>query len=45
LLEAAIEARQADLAREAFLLGRRLYAERPKAFARRLRRYWEAWRG
>jgi CHAD domain-containing protein len=45
LLEAAIEARQADLAREAFPLGRRLYAERPKAFARRLRRYWEAWRG
>lgn len=45
LLEAAIEARQADLAREAFPLGRRLYAERPKAFVRRLRRYWEAWRG
>lgn len=45
LLEAAIEARQADLARGALDLGRRLYAERPKAFARRLRRYWEAWRG
>lgn len=45
LLEAVIEARQTDLAREAFPLGRRLYAERPKAFARRLRRYWEAWRG
>lgn len=45
LLEAAIEARQAELAREAFALGRRLYAERPKAFGRRLRRYWEAWRG
>jgi CHAD domain-containing protein len=45
LLEAAIEARQTDLAGEAFALGRRLYAERPKAFGRRLRRYWEAWRG
>lgn len=45
LLEAAIEARQVGLAREAFPLGRRIYAERPKAFARRLRRYWEAWRG
>lgn len=45
LLEAAIEARQSDLTGEAFQLGRRLYAERPKAFSRRLRRYWEAWRG
>lgn len=45
LLEAAIEARQTSLAGEAFQLGRRLYAERPKAFGRRLRRYWEAWRG
>lgn len=45
LLEAAIEARQSGLAREALDLGRRLYAERPKAFGRRLRRYWEAWRG
>lgn len=45
LLEAAIEARQTDLAGDAFPLGRRLHAERPKAFGRRLRRYWEAWRG
>jgi CHAD domain-containing protein len=44
-LEAAIEARQERFAREALELGRRLYAERPRAFARRLRRYWEAWRG
>lgn len=44
-LEAAIDARQAELAGEAFDLGRRLYAERPKAYGRRLRRYWEAWRG
>jgi CHAD domain-containing protein len=45
LLEAAIEARQTGLVGEAFQLGRRLYAERPKAFSRRLRRYREAWRG
>lgn len=44
-LEAAIEARQRQLAEEALPLGRRLYAERPKALDRRLRRYWEAWRG
>ncbi|HET7510449.1 MAG TPA: CHAD domain-containing protein [Solirubrobacterales bacterium] len=44
-LEAAIDARQAQLAVEAFALGRRLYAEPPKAYGRRLRRYWQAWRG
>ncbi len=44
-LEAAIDARQAQLAGEALDRGRRLYAERPKAYGRRLRRYWEAWRG
>lgn len=44
-LETAIDARQTELARAAFPLGRRLYAERPKAFSRRLCRYWEAWRG
>jgi CHAD domain-containing protein len=44
-LEAAISRRQAELAGEAFDLGRRLYAEPPKAYSRRLRRYWEAWRG
>ncbi|MGN6217573.1 MAG: CHAD domain-containing protein [Solirubrobacterales bacterium] len=42
-LEGAIFKRQKDLAGEAFGLGRRLYAEKPKAFERRLRRYWEAW--
>lgn len=41
-LEAAIGRRQEELAAAAFPLGRRLYAERPKAFSRRLRRYWEA---
>lgn len=44
-LEAAIEAREAELAAAAFDLGHRLYAERPRDFSRRLRRYWEAWRG
>jgi CHAD domain-containing protein len=42
-LEAAIDRRQEELAAEAFPLGRRLYAERPKDFSRRLRRYREAW--
>jgi CHAD domain-containing protein len=44
-LEAAIARRQEDLAADAFSLGRRIYAERPKQFSRRLRRYWQAWRG
>ncbi|MDQ2630566.1 MAG: CHAD domain-containing protein [Actinomycetota bacterium] len=44
-LEAAIDAQQEQLAAGAFELGRRLYAERPKEFGRRLGRYWEAWRG
>jgi CHAD domain-containing protein len=44
-LLAAIANRQEELAGEAFDLGRRLYAERPKQFRRRLRGYWSAWRG
>lgn len=36
--------RRAQLQREAFELGARLYAERPRDFAARLRLYWEAWR-
>lgn len=43
-LEAAIGRRQEELGAAAFPLGRRLYAERPKDFSRRLRRYREAWR-
>jgi CHAD domain-containing protein len=35
---------QAELLKEAFELGERLYAEKPKAFERRLRAYWRAWR-
>jgi CHAD domain-containing protein len=44
-LAAAIERRQEELAEQAQALGRRLYAEPPKRFARRLQRYWQAWRG
>lgn len=44
-LEAAIDRRQVELAEEAVALGHRLYAERPQDFGRRLRRYWQAWRG
>lgn len=44
-LSAAIDRHQAELAAGAISLGRRLYAERPQDFERRLRRYWEAWRG
>lgn len=44
-LQAAIGQRQEELAAEAIALGRRLYAERPQEFSRRLRRYWRAWRG
>ncbi len=43
--ETAIEKRQRELLDAAFEIGRRLYAERPQAFRRRLKRYWRAWRG
>ena len=39
-----IEYRRRELGTEAFFLGERVYAESPKAFARRMRRYWKAWR-
>lgn len=41
---AAIERRQEDLLADALDLGARVYAEKPKAFVRRLRAYWECWR-
>ena len=44
-LETAIERRQEELLGEALAIGRRLYAEKPKAFGRRIERYWLAWRG
>jgi CHAD domain-containing protein len=40
----AVGERRLELQRDALQLGRRLYAERPGAFAARLRGYWEAWR-
>jgi CHAD domain-containing protein len=42
--QAAIEKRQAELLEAAAEIGRRLYAEKPKAFGRRIERYWLAWR-
>lgn len=43
-LLAAISDRQDELADKAISLGERVYAEKPKAFARRLGSYWSAWR-
>lgn len=43
--ETAIARRQEELLEEALAIGRRLYAEKPKAFGRRIERYWDAWRG
>jgi CHAD domain-containing protein len=41
---AAIERRQGELLDAALGIGQRLYAEKPKAFRRRIKRYWLAWR-
>jgi CYTH domain-containing protein/CHAD domain-containing protein len=43
-LKALIEARQAELTDQARAAGERIYAEKPKAFGRRLHAYWRAWR-
>jgi CHAD domain-containing protein len=43
-LEPLIARRQQELLDGALDLGRRIYAEKPKAFRRRLARYWSAWR-
>ncbi|MFI5027919.1 MAG: CHAD domain-containing protein [Solirubrobacterales bacterium] len=43
-LDAAIERRQRELLEAALDLGERLYAEKAKAFARRMGGYWVAWR-
>jgi CHAD domain-containing protein len=40
----AIDHRRGQLQTRAFLLGERVYAEKPKAFLRRIHRYWKAWR-
>jgi CHAD domain-containing protein len=39
-----IDHRRDQLQTEAMFLGRRVYAEAPKAFTSRLHRYWKAWR-
>jgi CHAD domain-containing protein len=41
---AAVDARREELQQEAIALGGRLYAERPRAYVRRLGSYWHAWR-
>jgi CHAD domain-containing protein len=43
-VDRAIAARRAELQADAFALGERLYAEPPKAFTRRMRGYYRAWR-
>jgi len=43
--DGAVERRRAELQADALDLGRRLYAERPRAFAARLGGYWSAWHG
>ena len=43
-LVAAAERRQEELLTESIELGERLYAEKPKTFARRFEAYWTAWR-
>ncbi len=45
VLTRAIARRQGELLDDALDLGARLYAEKPKAFLRRLSVYWESWRG
>jgi CHAD domain-containing protein len=42
--EATIRRRQEELLDGALRIGHRLYAEKPKAFSRRLKRYWSVWR-
>jgi CHAD domain-containing protein len=39
-----LDHRRGQLQAEAMLLGERLYAEKPKAFRRRMHAYWKAWR-
>jgi CHAD domain-containing protein len=41
-LQAAIDRRRAELQKEAFALGARLYADKPSAYVRRLERLWDA---
>jgi CHAD domain-containing protein len=43
-LATVIEPRREELRDEAFALGERLYAEKPRAYARRVESLWRAWR-
>jgi CHAD domain-containing protein len=40
---ALLDHRRGQLQAQAMLMGARLYAEKPKAFRRRMRAYWKAW--
>ncbi|HKH42988.1 MAG TPA: hypothetical protein VKA41_14165 [Solirubrobacterales bacterium] len=40
----SISERQEELAADALALGERVYAEKPKAFDRRIRSSWKSWR-
>src|SRR5919109_115835 len=44
VLVGLIDRRSAELRVEANTIGARVFAERPKAFGRRFRHYWETWR-
>jgi CHAD domain-containing protein len=39
----AVETSRTDLQQQALFLGRRVFAEKPKAFVRRIGKYWQAW--
>ena len=43
-LLALIDRRRAELESEAWTLGQRIYADKPKAFRTRFHQYWRAWR-
>jgi hypothetical protein len=40
-----IDERQSELRAVALAVGGRLYAEKPREFAKRIERYWRSWRG
>ena len=44
LLTKLIESRRAELQSQAAALGKRMYAEQPSAFTKRMKAYWKAWR-
>lgn len=44
MLFALIDRRREELREEGFLLGRRLYCDRPRVFTARMKSYWKAWK-